>query len=218
MSKNVGINGFGRIGRQILRIILENNLDINLVAINGRSDTDTYKHLLKYDSAYGRLNIDVECDKDFLYIGDRKIKCFRENDPSKIPWKNEDVEIVIESSGKFNDKQGASKHIRDSVKKVLLTAPGKNEDVTIVVGVNEGIYDNKNHNVISNSSCTTNCLAPIVKVLEDNFGIESGFMTTIHSYTNDQNILDNSHKDLRRARAGATSIICLLYTSDAADE
>ena len=207
MSKNVGINGFGRIGRQILRIILENNLDINLVAINGRSDTDTYKHLLKYDSAYGRLNIDVECDKDFLYIGDRKIKCFRENDPSKIPWKNEDVEIVIESSGKFNDKQGASKHIRDSVKKVLLTAPGKNEDVTIVVGVNEGIYDNKNHNVISNSSCTTNCLAPIVKVLEDNFGIESGFMTTIHSYTNDQNILDNSHKDLRRARAGATSII-----------
>ena len=207
MNKNVGINGFGRIGRQILRIILENNLDINIVAINGRSDTETYKHLLKYDSAYGKLDIGIEADKDFLYLGDRKIKCYREDDPSKIPWKNENVEIVIESSGKFNDKKGASKHLKETVKKVLLTAPGKDEDITIVVGVNEDDYDKKNHKIISNSSCTTNCLAPVVRVLEENFGIKSGFMTTIHSYTNDQNILDNSHKDLRRARAGATSII-----------
>ena len=207
MNKNVGINGFGRIGRQILRIILEDNLDVNLVAINGRSDTETYKHLLKYDSAYGRLDIGIEADKDFLYVGDRKIKCYREDDPSKIPWKNENVEIVIESSGKFNDKKGASKHLKETVKKVLLTAPGKDEDITIVVGVNEDDYDKKNHKIISNSSCTTNCLAPVVRVLEENFGIKSGFMTTIHSYTNDQNILDNSHKDLRRARAGATSII-----------
>lgn len=207
MNKNVGINGFGRIGRQILRIILEDNLDVNIVAINGRSDTETYKHLLKYDSAYGRLDIGIEADKDFLYVGDRKIKCYREDDPSKIPWKNENVEIVIESSGKFNDKKGASKHLKETVKKVLLTAPGKDEDITIVVGVNEDDYDKKNHKIISNSSCTTNCLAPVVRVLEENFGIKSGFMTTIHSYTNDQNILDNSHKDLRRARAGATSII-----------
>ena len=207
MNKNVGINGFGRIGRQILRIILEDNLDVNIVAINGRSDTETYKHLLKYDSAYGRLDIGIEADKDFLYVGDRKIKCYREDDPSKIPWKNENVEIVIESSGKFNDKKGASKHLKETVKKVLLTAPGKDEDITIVVGVNENDYDKKNHKIISNSSCTTNCLAPVVRVLEENFGIKSGFMTTIHSYTNDQNILDNSHKDLRRARAGATSII-----------
>ena len=207
MNKNVGINGFGRIGRQILRIILEDNLDVNIVAINGRSDTETYKHLLKYDSAYGRLDIGIEADKDFLYVGDRKIKCYREDDPSKIPWKNENVEIVIESSGKFNDKKGASKHLKETVKKVLLTAPGKDEDITIVVGVNEDDYDKINHKIISNSSCTTNCLAPVVRVLEENFGIKSGFMTTIHSYTNDQNILDNSHKDLRRARAGATSII-----------
>ena len=207
MNKNVGINGFGRIGRQILRIILEDNLDVNIVAINGRSDTETYKHLLKYDSAYGRLDIGIEADKDFLYVGDRKIKCYREDDPSKIPWKNENVEIVIESSGKFNDKKGASKHLKETVKKVLLTAPGKDEDITIVVGVNEDDYDKNNHKIISNSSCTTNCLAPVVRVLEENFGIKSGFMTTIHSYTNDQNILDNSHKDLRRARAGATSII-----------
>ena len=207
MNKNVGINGFGRIGRQILRIILEDNLDVNIVAINGRSDTETYKHLLKYDSAYGRLDIGIEADKDFLYVGDRKIKCYREDDPSKIPWKNENVEIVIESSGKFNDKKGASKHLKETVKKVLLTAPGKDEDITIVVGVNEDDYDKKNHKIISNSSCTTNCLAPVVRVLEENFGIKSGFMTTIHSYTNDQNILDNSHKDLRRARAGATSLI-----------
>ena len=207
MNKNVGINGFGRIGRQILRIILEDNLDVNIVAINGRSDTETYKHLLKYDSAYGKLDIGIEADKDFLYLGDRKIKCYREDDPSNIPWKNENVEIVIESSGKFNDKKGASKHLKETVKKVLLTAPGKDEDITIVVGVNEDDYDKKNHKIISNSSCTTNCLAPVVRVLEENFGIKSGFMTTIHSYTNDQNILDNSHKDLRRARAGATSII-----------
>jgi len=207
MVKNIGINGFGRIGRQILRIILENNLDINIVAINGRSDTKTYAHLLKYDSSYGKLDFDITYDKNYLYAGNRKIKCFNENNPALIPWEKENVKIVIESTGKFNDKKNASKHLGETVKKVLLTAPGKDEDITIVMGVNENSYDDKKHHIISNSSCTTNCLAPIIKVLEDNFKIKSGFMTTIHSYTNDQNILDNSHKDLRRARAGATSII-----------
>jgi len=207
MGKNIGINGFGRIGRQILRIILENNLDINVVAINARSDTKTYTHLLKYDSSYGQISVDITYDKNYLYIGNRKIKCFNENDPALIPWEEENVEIVIESTGKFNDKKNASKHLRGAVKKVLLTAPGKDEDITIVMGVNENSYDEQKHHIISNSSCTTNCLAPIIKVLEDNFKIKSGFMTTIHSYTNDQNILDNSHKDLRRARSGATSII-----------
>ena len=207
MVKNIGINGFGRIGRQILRIILENNLDINIAAINGRSDTKTYTHLLKYDSSYGKLDLDIKYDQNYLYAGDRKIKFFNENNPSLIPWDKENIEIVIESTGKFNDKKNASQHLRGSVKKVLLTAPGKDEDITIVMGVNENNYDEQKHHIISNSSCTTNCLAPVIKVLEDNFKIKSGFMTTIHSYTNDQNILDNSHKDLRRARAGATSII-----------
>ena len=207
MSINVGINGFGRIGRQILRIIAEENLDINIVAINGRSDLGTYKHLLKYDSAYGKLNIEVKNDNNFLYVGDRKIRFFNKNNPSEIPWEEENVDIVIESTGKFNSKEKASAHLDKGVKKVLLTAPGKDEDATIVLGVNEDIYDNKIHHIISNSSCTTNCLAPIVKILEDNYTIKSGFITTIHSYTNDQNILDNSHKDLRRARAGASSII-----------
>ena len=207
MVKNIGINGFGRIGRQILRIILENNLDINIVAINGRSDTKTYAHLLKYDSSYGKLDFDITYDKNYLYAGNRKIKCFNENNPALIPWEKENVKIVIESTGKFNDKKNASKHLGETVKKVLLTAPGKDEDITIVMGVNENSYDEQKHHIISNSSCTTNCLAPIIKVLEDNFKIKSGFMTTIHSYTNDQNILDNSHKDLRRARSGATSII-----------
>ncbi len=207
MSVNIGINGFGRIGRQILRIVAENDLDLNIVAINGRSDLDTYKHLLKYDSAYGKIKLDVNNDEDFLFIGDRKIRFFNENNPENIPWARENVNLVIESTGKFNSKEKAVAHLGDSVKKVLLTAPGKNEDATIVMGVNEEIYDNDKHHIISNSSCTTNCLAPIIKVLEDNFRIKSGFMTTIHSYTNDQNILDNSHKDLRRARAGASSII-----------
>jgi len=207
MSINIGINGFGRIGRQILRIIAEENLDINIVAINGRSDLGTYKHLLKYDSAYGKLNIEVKNDNNFLYVGDRKIRFFNKNNPSEIPWEEENVDIVIESTGKFNSKEKASAHLDKGVKKVLLTAPGKDEDATIVLGVNEDIYDNKIHHIISNSSCTTNCLAPIIKILEDNYTIKSGFMTTIHSYTNDQNILDNSHKDLRRARAGASSII-----------
>ncbi len=207
MSTNIGINGFGRIGRQILRIIAEEDLHINIVAINGRSDLETYKHLLKYDSAYGKLKVDVENDKEFLYIGNRKIMFFNENSPEKIPWDNENVKLVIESTGKFNSKEKASGHLGKNVKKVLLTAPGKNEDATIVMGVNEKTYNNDVHNIISNSSCTTNCLAPIIKILEDNFKIKSGFMTTIHSYTNDQNILDNSHKDLRRARAGASSII-----------
>lgn len=207
MSINIGINGFGRIGRQILRIIAEENLDINIVAINGRSDLGTYKHLLKYDSAYGKLNIEVKNDNNFLYVGDRKIRFFNKNNPSEIPWEEENVDIVIESTGKFNSKEKANAHLDKGVKKVLLTAPGKDEDATIVLGVNEDIYDNKIHHIISNSSCTTNCLAPIVKILEDNYTIKSGFMTTIHSYTNDQNILDNSHKDLRRARAGASSII-----------
>jgi len=207
MSNNVGINGFGRIGRQILRIISEDSLDINIKAINGRSETETYYHLLKYDSAYGKLNAEISFDKNNLYINDRKIRCYREDDPSLIPWEENDISLVIESTGKFNEKNQANKHLGKSVKKVLLTAPGKDDDITIVMGVNEEKYDPKIHNIISNSSCTTNCLAPIIKILEENYIIEKGFMTTIHSYTNDQNILDKSHKDFRRARAAATSII-----------
>jgi len=207
MSANIGINGFGRIGRQILRIIAEENLDINIAAVNGRSDLETYKHLLKYDSAYGKIKVNVDNDKDFLYIGNRKIKFFNENSPEKIPWDTENIKLVVESTGKFNSREKAIGHLSKNVKKVLLTAPGKDEDATIVMGVNENIYNNDEHQIISNSSCTTNCLAPIIKILEDNYKIKSGFMTTIHSYTNDQNLLDNSHKDLRRARAGASSII-----------
>ena len=207
MSKNVGINGFGRIGRQILRIIAEENIDINITAINGRSDLETYKHLLKYDSAYGKIKLTVDCDDKFLYLGDRKIRFFNETIPENIPWQEEDVKIVVESSGKFNTKEKASGHIKNGVEKVLLTAPGKNEDATIVMGVNENIYDHSNHEIISNSSCTTNCLAPVIKILEDNFQIKNGFMTTIHSYTTDQRMLDNSHKDPRRARSAGQSIV-----------
>ncbi|GAA0738220.1 type I glyceraldehyde-3-phosphate dehydrogenase [Clostridium oceanicum] len=208
MSIKVALNGFGRIGRSVLRIAQNNlNEDVEIVCINARAETDTLAHLFKYDSCYGRFEGTVETGKDKLIINGKEVKILRENDPSDLPWKDLGVDIVIESTGKFKDRDSATKHIKAGAKKVIITAPGKNEDVTIVMGVNEKDYDPVKHNIISNASCTTNCLAPFAKILDDKFGIEKGLMTTIHSYTNDQKLLDKTHKDLRRARAAGESII-----------
>ena len=209
MKIKVGINGFGRIGRAVLRIA-ENRLDdnIEIVAINARATSETLAHLFTYDSCYGTFKGDVEViDEDTISINSKEIKILRYSNPSELPWKELGVDIVIESTGLFTSKEQASKHIDAGAKKVVITAPGKDEDITIVMGVNEEKYDFKNHNIISNASCTTNCLAPIVKVLDETFGIEKGLMTTIHSYTNDQRILDKTHSDLRRARAAGESMI-----------
>lgn len=209
MSIKVGLNGFGRIGRAVLRIAQnEFGDDIEIVALNARADTETLAHLFKYDSCYGIFNGDVcAVDENVMKVNDKEIKIFRCNDPKDIPWGELGVDIVIESTGIFKDREKASKHLEAGAKKVIITAPGKNEDITIVMGVNEGEYDSSKHNIISNASCTTNCLAPFAKVLDDKFGIEKGLMTTVHSYTNDQRILDKTHKDLRRARAAGESII-----------
>ncbi|SCH72248.1 MULTISPECIES: type I glyceraldehyde-3-phosphate dehydrogenase [unclassified Romboutsia] len=205
----VGINGFGRIGRNILRIaqsMLDENIEI--VAINARADANTLIHLFKYDSCYGIFNGKVEVkDENTIKVNSNEIKILRYNDPEDIPWKSIGVDIVIESTGMFTQKEKALKHIKAGAKKVIITAPGKDEDITIVMGVNEEKYKDEKHNIISNASCTTNCLAPLVKVLDDKFGIEKGLMTTIHAYTNDQRILDKNHKDLRRARAAGESMI-----------
>lgn len=207
MPTRVAINGFGRIGREMFRIAM-NRKDIEIVAINNLSDNKTLAHLLKYDSNYGTLNADVTTDGDnYIVVNGKRVRYFQEKDPAKIPWGEEKVEIVLEATGVFNDKESAEKHIRDTVKKVIVTAVAKGADVTICMGVNENLYDPKNHHVISNASCTTNCMAPIIKVLHDNFKVKRGLMTTVHSYTNDQNILDLPHKDLRRARAAALSMI-----------
>lgn len=207
MPTRVAINGFGRIGREMFRIAM-NRKDIEIVAINNLSDNKTLAHLLKYDSNYGTLNASVTTEGDnYIVVNGKKVRYFQEKDPAKIPWGEEKVEIVLEATGVFNDKESAEKHIRDTVKKVIITAVAKGADVTICMGVNENLYDPKNHHVISNASCTTNCMAPIVKVLHDNLKVKRGLMTTVHSYTNDQNILDLPHKDLRRARAAALSII-----------
>ncbi len=203
----VGINGFGRIGRLAMRMLLEEK-DVQLVAFNATSDIKTYSHLFRYDSSYGTYPGQVEVQDDNIVVNGHAVKVFREKDPANIPWASLGVDLVIECTGKFNDKEKALGHVHGGgAKKVILSAPGKNEDVTIVYGVNEKAYDPANHQVISNASCTTNCLAPVAKVLQDEFGIIKGMMTTIHAYTNDQQILDKSHKDLRRARAGALSII-----------
>lgn len=209
MKIKVGINGFGRIGRNVLRISQErNDYNFEIVAINARADANTLAHLFKYDSCYGTFKGDVKVkDEDTILINEKEIKILRCSDPSQIPWKDLGVELVIESTGKFVKREDCQKHIDAGAKKVVITAPGKNEDITIVMGVNENQYDDKKHNIISNASCTTNCLAPFAKVLDDTFGIEEGLMTTIHAYTNDQRILDKSHKDLRRARAAGESII-----------
>jgi glyceraldehyde 3-phosphate dehydrogenase len=206
MSIKVGINGFGRIGRNVVRAGL-NHPNIDFVAANDLTDTKTLAHLLKYDSILGRLCEEVKSDGDSITVGGKRIKIFASKDPAELDWSSLGVEIVVESTGKFTDKKDASKHLKGTVKKVIITAPAKDEDITIVLGVNENMYDPAKDNVISNASCTTNCLAPVVKVLHEKFGIEKGSMTTIHSYTNDQNVLDFPHKDLRRARAAALNMI-----------
>ena len=206
MAIKVGINGFGRIGRNVLRAAL-NDKSIEFVAVNDITDPRTLAHLLKYDSVLGIVDAEVSAGEDFILVNGKQIKVFKEMDPSKINWASLGIEIVIESTGRFTKKEDALKHIQGSVKKVIISAPAKNEDITIVLGVNEGKYDPATHHVISNASCTTNCLAPVVKVLHQKFGISSGSMTTIHSYTNDQRILDLPHSDLRRARAAALSMI-----------
>jgi glyceraldehyde 3-phosphate dehydrogenase len=206
MAVKVGINGFGRIGRNVVRAGLHRT-DVEFVAVNDITDTKTLAHLLKYDSVLGPLSETVTADADSITIGDKKIKVFATKDPAQIDWNSLGAEVVVESTGFFTDAKDAAKHLHGSVKKVVISAPAKNEDVTIVLGVNDAAYDPARHNIISNASCTTNCLAPVVKVLHDTFGIVKGLMTTIHSYTNDQKVLDYPHKDLRRARAAALNMI-----------
>lgn len=205
MKIKVGINGFGRIGRNVFRAGL-NDKEIEFIAANDITDGNTLAHLLKYDSVHGRLG-DVKFENDHIVVGEKKLKVLSERDPGNLPWKELGVDLVIESTGIFRDREGASKHLTAGAKKVIISAPAKGEDVTIVMGVNESKYNNEEHHIISNASCTTNCLAPVIKVLNDVFGVEKGIMTTTHSYTADQRLLDLPHKDLRRARAAALSII-----------
>ncbi|MGV8146538.1 MAG: type I glyceraldehyde-3-phosphate dehydrogenase [Alkaliphilus sp.] len=207
MSIKVAINGFGRIGRNAFKIAVEEQRDWEIVAINDLTDPKTLAHLLKYDSLYGKFNGTVEVKEDALIVNGKEIKIYAERDPDNLPWAKLGVDIVIEATGIFRTKETAMKHVKAGAKKVLITAPTKGEDITIVLGVNEENYDAKNHHIISNASCTTNCLAPFAKVIDEKFGIKRGLMTTIHAYTNDQNVLDAPHKDLRRARAAAESII-----------
>lgn len=207
MTIKVGINGFGRIGRNFARAVLDLGADVEIVAVNDLTDNKTLAHLLKYDSILGRLEEDVTFTEDSIKIGDKTMKAFEERDPSNLPWGDLGVDIVIESTGFFTDAEAAQAHIDAGAKKVIISAPGKNEDITVVMGVNEGDYDPENHHIISNASCTTNCLAPMAKVLNEEFGIVKGLMTTIHAYTADQNLMDGPHSDLRRARAAALSII-----------
>jgi glyceraldehyde 3-phosphate dehydrogenase len=207
MSVKVGINGFGRIGRNAFKAYVEKNPDFEIVALNDLTDPGTLAHLLKYDSCFGKFDGTVEAKEDAIVVNGKEIKILSETDPAQLPWKEMGVEVVLESTGRFTDREGASKHIEAGAKKVVISAPAKNEDITIVMGVNEEKYDPAAHNIISNASCTTNCLAPFAKVLDAEFGIEKGLMTTVHSYTNDQKILDLPHKDLRRARAAALSMI-----------
>ena len=206
MPIKVGINGFGRIGRNVVRAGLHNP-ELEFVAANDLTDTKTLAHLLKYDSILGPLAEEVKVDGDYIVVAGKKIKIFAIKDPAEIDWTSLGAQVVIESTGRFTDAKDAAKHLHGSVKKVIISAPASNEDVTIVLGVNDNAYDPAKHNIISNASCTTNCLAPFVKVLNDKWGIEKGSMTTIHSYTNDQNVLDFPHKDLRRARAAALNMI-----------
>ena len=207
MSVKVGINGFGRIGRNAFKAYIEKNPDFEIVALNDLTSPETLAHLLKYDSCFGKFDGTVEAKEDAIVVNGKEIKILSETDPAQLPWKEMGVEVVLESTGRFTDREGASKHIEAGAKKVVISAPAKNEDITIVMGVNEEKYDPAAHNIISNASCTTNCLAPFAKVLDAEFGIEKGLMTTVHSYTNDQKILDLPHKDLRRARAAALSMI-----------
>src|ERR1044071_2475849 len=206
MGIKVGINGFGRIGRNIFRAAMGSK-DFDFVAVNDITDTKTLAHLLKYDSVLGNLDADIKAAENSITVEGDEFRVFSERDPGKIDWASVGAEIIVESTGLFTKRADAAKHLHDSVKKVIISAPATDEDVTIVLGVNEASYNPKEHHVISNASCTTNCLAPIAKVLHDNFTIKKGLMTTVHSYTNDQQLLDLPHKDLRRARAAALSII-----------
>src|SRR5277367_1114927 len=206
MSVKVGINGFGRIGRNVFRASL-NNPEIEFVAVNDLTSPKTLAHLLKYDSILGNIKNEVVAGDDFISVDGKKIKVYAERDPAKLDWASVGAQIVVESTGIFTDAEKAKAHLGTTVKKVIISAPATNEDVTLVLGVNEGKYDPARHNIISNASCTTNCLAPVAKVLQDTFGIVAGIMTTIHSYTNDQVILDFPHKDMRRARAAAINLI-----------
>ena len=207
MTVKIGINGFGRIGRNFYRALLDKGADLEVVAVNDLTDNATLAHLLKYDSVMGRFHGTVTSDETSITVNGHKILVFEEKDPANLKWGDLGVDIVIESTGKFNDGEKAKVHIASGAKKVLLSAPGTNVDATFVIGVNEGDYDPAKDNIISNASCTTNCLAPMAKVLQDTIGIERGLMTTIHAYTGDQNLVDGPHKDLRRARAAALSII-----------
>src|SRR6266478_2756719 len=206
MAIKVGINGFGRIGRNLYRAAMGDK-DIDIVAVNDITDPETLAYLLKYDSVLGNLKAEVGHGEDNIKVDGTRIKVFKEKDPAKIDWPSMGISVVVESTGLFTNAEDARKHLRGPVKKVIISAPAKGEDITICLGVNDKVYDPAKHNVISNASCTTNCLAPVAKVLHETFGIHSGTMTTIHSYTNDQKLLDLPHKDLRRARAAAISII-----------
>lgn len=208
MAMKVGLSGFGRIGRNIVRAYFEGGVDdFELVAINASGDLDTLAHLLKYDTNYGKFNGTIKVEKDGFLINDKKIKVVAHRDPSEIPWKDLGVELAIDSTGAFRDREGLSKHLDAGAKKVIVTAPAKGEDITVVLGVNGEDYDPEKHNIISNASCTTNCLAPVAKVMLDNFNIKKGLMTTIHAYTGDQQLLDKRHKDIRRARAAAENVV-----------
>jgi glyceraldehyde 3-phosphate dehydrogenase len=206
MAIKIGINGFGRIGRQVLRIMVERG-GFDVVGVNDLADAATLAHLLKYDSVHGRFDADVSVDGDDIVVNGDRVRVTAEKDPAELPWKDLGAEIIIEATGIFRDRDGASKHLAAGAKRVLISAPAKEPDWTVVLGVNGDEYDPDKHFIISNASCTTNCLAPVAKVLFDTYGIESGIMTTIHAYTNDQRILDFPHKDLRRARAAAVSMI-----------
>ncbi|MDQ3096259.1 MAG: type I glyceraldehyde-3-phosphate dehydrogenase [Actinomycetota bacterium] len=209
MVIKIGINGFGRIGRQVLKAVTESGYAdlFEVAAVNDLSDPASLAHLLKYDSTYGRFDADISAVEGGISVNGQIVKVFSEKDPASIPWGAEGIDLVVESTGRFTDADKAKGHLEGGAKKVIISAPAKGEDVTLVLGVNEAAYDPDKHHIISNASCTTNCLAPVAKVLLDTFGIERGLMTTIHSYTNDQVILDGPHKDLRRARAAATNII-----------
>jgi glyceraldehyde 3-phosphate dehydrogenase len=206
MAVKVGINGFGRIGRVVFRAALKNP-NVEVVAVNDLTDANMLAHLLKYDSVHGTLNEEVTVDGDYLVVGGHKVKVLAERDPAQLGWGDLGVEVVVESTGRFTKRADAAKHLEAGAKKVIISAPASEEDITVVMGVNHEKYDAANHHVISNASCTTNCLAPFAKVLNDSFGIKRGMMTTVHSYTNDQQILDLPHKDYRRARAAAENII-----------
>ena len=207
MTIRVGVNGFGRIGRNFWRAVAAGGSDIEIVAVNDLTDTKTLAHLLKYDTVLGTLDGDVEAGDDFIRIGDKTVKVISHRDPAQLPWGELNVDVVVESTGIFTKAEAARKHITAGAKKVIISAPAKGEDITVVMGVNDDKYDAANHDIISNASCTTNCVAPMAKVLKDAFGIQQGFMTTVHAYTNDQVILDFPHSDLRRARAAAQNII-----------